>query len=46
MKKMAEKMQAMQSMMMESSMNLNLNQLRDILDNLIKLSFEQEQVMQ
>lgn len=45
MKKMAEKMQAMQSMMMESSMNLNLNQLRDILDNLIKLSFEQEQVM-
>lgn len=46
MKKMAEKMQTMQSMMMESSMNLNLNQLRDILDNLIKLSFEQEQVMQ
>ena len=45
-KKMAEKMQAMQSMMMESSMNMNLNQLRDILDNLIKLSFEQEDVMQ
>jgi len=46
MKKMAEKLQAMQSMMMQSSLNLNLNQLRDILDNLIKLSFEQEQVMQ
>jgi hypothetical protein len=46
MKKMAEKMQAMQSMMMESSMNMNLNQLRDILDNLIKLSFQQEQLMQ
>jgi len=46
MKKMSEKMQAMQSMMMQSSMNMNLNQLRDILDNLIKLSFEQEQVMQ
>jgi hypothetical protein len=46
MKKMAEKMQAMQSMMMESSLNMNLNQLRDILDNLIKLSFEQEKIMQ
>jgi len=45
MKKMAEKLQAMQSMMMQSSLNMNLNQLRDILDNLIKLSFEQEQVM-
>ena len=44
-KKMAEKMQSMQSMMMESSLNMNLNQLRDILDNLIKLSFEQEDVM-
>jgi hypothetical protein len=46
MKKMADKMASMQSMMMQSSMNLNFNQLRDILDNLIKLSFDQEQVMQ
>jgi len=45
MKKLSQKMQSMQSMMMESQMNLNLNQLRDILDNLIKLSFEQEQIM-
>ena len=45
MQKMAEKMQAMQSMMMESQMNLNLNMLRDILDNLVKLSFEQEDIM-
>ncbi len=45
MKKMADKMQSMQSMMMEASMNMNLHQLRDILDNLIKLSFEQEDIM-
>ncbi|NJN28213.1 MAG: hypothetical protein HC819_20700 [Cyclobacteriaceae bacterium] len=37
-KKLSAKLQSMQSMMMESSMNMNLNQLRDILDNLIKLS--------
>ena len=45
MKKLSEKMQSMQSMMMQSQMNMNLNQLRDILDNLIKLSFEQEHIM-
>ena len=45
MKKLSQKLQAMQSMMMQSQMNLNLNQLRDILDNLIKLSFEQENIM-
>ena len=45
MKKLSEKLQSMQSMMMQSSMNMNLNQLRDILDNLIKLSFEQENIM-
>lgn len=45
MKKMSDKLQAMQSMMMESSMNMNLHQLKDILDNLIKLSFEQEDIM-
>ena len=45
MKKLAEKMQSMQSMMMQSQMNMNLNQVRDILDNLIKLSFEQESIM-
>ncbi len=45
MKKMEQKLQSMQSMMMRSSMNINLNQLRDILDNLIKLSFEQENIM-
>ncbi|MCG8307289.1 MAG: hypothetical protein MI975_07835 [Cytophagales bacterium] len=45
MKKLSEKLQSMQSMMMQSQMNMNLNQLRDILDNLIKLSFEQESVM-
>lgn len=45
MKKLSQKLQSMQSMMMQSSMNMNLNQLRDILDNLIKLSFEQEDIM-
>ena len=45
MKKLSDKLQSMQSMMMESSMNLNLNQLRDILDNLIKLSIDQENIM-
>ena len=45
MKKLSEKMQSMQSMMMQSQMNMNLDQLRDILDNLIKLSFEQESIM-
>lgn len=45
MKKMSDKLQSMKSNMMQSSMNMNLNQLRDILDNLIKLSFEQESIM-
>ncbi len=45
MKKLAEKLQSMQSMMMQSQTKMNLNQLRDILDNLIKLSFEQESTM-
>ncbi len=45
MKKLADKLQSMQSMMMQSSMSMNLNQLRDILDNLIKLSFAQEKIM-
>ena len=45
MKKLSEKLQSMQSMMMQSQMNMNLDQLRDILDNLIKLSFEQENIM-
>ena len=45
MKKLADKLQSMQSMMMQSSLSMNLNQLRDILDNLIKLSFDQENIM-
>ncbi len=44
-KKLSDKLQSMQSMMMQSSINLNFNQLRDIMDNLIKLSFEQESIM-
>ncbi len=44
-KKLGDKLKSMQNMMMQSSNNLNLNQLRDILDNLIKLSIEQENVM-
>lgn len=44
-KKLGNKLRSMQNMMMQSSNNLNLNQLRDILDNLIKLSIEQENVM-
>ena len=33
-------------MMTEASMDVNLNQLRDIVDNLLKLSFAQEDLMQ
>ncbi len=44
-KKLGDKLKSMQSMMMQSSNNMSLNQLRDILDNLIKLSFEQENIM-
>ncbi len=45
MKKMAEKMESMQTAMMQSSLNLNLAHLRDLVDNLVKLSFAQEKLM-
>lgn len=45
MKSMAKKMQQMQMSMEMEMMNENIDHLRDILDNLIKLSFEQEQII-
>ncbi len=44
-KNMSNKLQSLQSQMLESSMTMNMNQLRDILNNLIKLSFQQESIM-
>jgi hypothetical protein len=44
-KKLAGKLQNMQSQMMQSTLQMNMGQLRDILDNLIKLSFQQESIM-
>ncbi len=44
-KKLSEKLQNMQNQMMQSTMQMNMGQLRDILDNLIKLSFQQESIM-
>ncbi len=43
--KMTKKLSAMQSNMMQASMEMNLQLMRDLLDNLIKLSFEQESLM-
>ena len=45
MKQLQQKLQNMQASMMSSAMNMNIAQLRDILDNLIKLSFNQEDIM-
>jgi len=44
-KKLSGKLQNMQSQMMQSTLQMNMGQLRDILDNLIKLSFQQESIM-
>ena len=43
--KMADKLSSMQSMMMQANMEMNIRQMRDLLDNLIRLSFEQESLM-
>lgn len=45
MKKAKEKMQAMQQKMEQESLQLNYQALRQILENLMHLSFEQEQLM-
>lgn len=45
MKQLSQKLQNMQSGMQMEMMQANLDQLRDILDNLIKLSFNQEDLM-
>ncbi len=45
MKKLQQKMQMMQQSMEMTMMQENLDQLRDILDNLVKLSFDQEAIM-
>jgi len=45
MQKMSEKLQQMQSSMQMSMMQQNLDDLRDIVHNLIKLSFDQEDLM-
>lgn len=45
MKQMAEQLQQMQSSMQMSMMQQNLDDLRDIVHNLIKLSFDQEDLM-
>lgn len=44
MKKMAEQMLKMQSALEMEAMQENMDQLRDILDNLIRLSFEEESI--
>ncbi|MEQ8470245.1 MAG: DUF4175 family protein [Marinoscillum sp.] len=46
MQKMSKQMQNMQSGMEMTMMQENLDHLRDILDNLIKLSFEQEHIIE
>ncbi|MFP4292620.1 MAG: DUF4175 family protein [Cyclobacteriaceae bacterium] len=45
MKKMAQKMQQMQQSMEMEMLQENMDNLRNILDNLIKLSFDQEDIM-
>ncbi|MBD1397427.1 DUF4175 family protein [Pontibacter sp. JH31] len=45
MKQMAQKMEQMQNSMSMDGMQQNLDHLRDILENLIKLSFDQESLM-
>ncbi|MCJ8163779.1 DUF4175 family protein [Pontibacter sp. E15-1] len=45
MQQMAQQMEQMSSSMSMESMSQNLDDLRDILDNLIKLSFDQEDLM-
>ncbi len=45
MKQLQQKLQNMQTSMMSSALNMNIAQLRDILDNLIRLSFNQETIM-
>ncbi|WP_299706303.1 DUF4175 family protein [uncultured Pontibacter sp.] len=45
MKQMAQQMEQMQSSMSMDGMQQNLDGLRDILENLIKLSFDQEELM-
>ncbi|WP_425389675.1 DUF4175 family protein [Ekhidna sp.] len=45
MKNLSKKMNNMQSGMQMEMMQANLDQLRDILDNLVKLSFHQEEIM-
>jgi len=45
MKSLSQKLSSMQGGMQMEMMQANLDQLRDILDNLIKLSFNQEEIM-
>ena len=45
MKNLSQKLSKMQGGMQMEMMQVNLDQLRDILDNLIKLSFNQEEIM-
>ena len=45
MKNLSQKLSSMQGGMQMEMMQANLDQLRDILDNLIKLSFNQEEIM-
>ncbi|SNS46418.1 hypothetical protein SAMN05421640_0256 [Ekhidna lutea] len=45
MKNLSKKLQNMQGGMQMEMMQANLDQLRDILDNLVKLSFNQEEIM-
>lgn len=46
MKKLSDKMKAMQADMAAEEMEVNMQALRDILENLIKVSFEQEKAME
>jgi len=43
--KLGKKLSSMQSIMTQANMDMNLGLMRDLLDNLIKLSFAQEQLM-
>ncbi len=45
MKQMAQQMQAMQQQMIQQSMGEDIEDLRDILENLIQISFDQEDLM-
>ena len=45
MKKMAQSMQSMMSMMQQQAMGEDIEKLREILENLIQLSFEQEELI-